>query len=120
MVLLCHRDLIGHGDRLGELGELRLATRAALESLRSEGIADVLVEGGGRVFSSLLDEGLWDVMHIFVSPALFGPDGVAAADRRIEGGRVGAVPVHTTRMSQDVLMSYINRETMTELLARLA
>ena len=33
-VLLCHRDLISHRDRLRELGELGLATRAALESLQ--------------------------------------------------------------------------------------
>ena len=50
VVLLCHRDLIGHGDRLGELGELRLATRAALESLQH-----LVAHAVGVLEASLLD-----------------------------------------------------------------
>ena len=55
-----------------------------LEKIGHEGIASVLVEGGRRIFSSLLDEQLADRLAVFIAPLLLG-DGLPA----FQGLRIG-------------------------------
>lgn len=89
---------------------------AALESL---GLGSVLVEGGAGVFSSFLEEGLWDDMHLFVAPHTFGAEGVALTGRRLDTRLVGAVPVDAEPVGMDVHITYLNRRTREEIVRRL-
>jgi len=43
-----------------------------LTQLYSEGVYRLLVEGGQGVFQSFIQEGLWDVLHVFQSPDILG------------------------------------------------
>ena len=59
----------------GKNGSLNMVE--ALDRLGGEGIASVLVEGGRRVFSALLEEKLADRLSCFVAPIILG-EGVPA------------------------------------------
>jgi diaminohydroxyphosphoribosylaminopyrimidine deaminase/5-amino-6-(5-phosphoribosylamino)uracil reductase len=91
----------------------------AVAGLHEKGVSSLLVEGGGRVFSSFVDAGVWDGMFVFVSPTLFGPDAVGLADRALEREDVGAVFAGASFHSGDVLLSYINTKTRDALRGRL-
>ncbi len=49
-----------------------LSLPAVLDLLGSAGMTNVLVEGGGRLLGSFLDERLADEFHIYVAPLLIG------------------------------------------------
>lgn len=53
-----------------------LALGAVLDALGRESCTNLLVEGGGRVLGSFLDEGLADEVQVYIAPRLIG--GVAA------------------------------------------
>jgi diaminohydroxyphosphoribosylaminopyrimidine deaminase/5-amino-6-(5-phosphoribosylamino)uracil reductase len=92
-------------------GDGGVDVREAVAALRREGVASLLVEGGGRVFSSFLGAGVWDAMFVFVSPALFGPEAVGLADRVIRKERLGAVAAGVSIHAGDVLLGFVNAET---------
>jgi diaminohydroxyphosphoribosylaminopyrimidine deaminase/5-amino-6-(5-phosphoribosylamino)uracil reductase len=56
----------------------RVALTAALEALAREGVGTVLVEGGARVASALLDRGLVHRLHLLIAPRFLGDEGVPA------------------------------------------
>jgi diaminohydroxyphosphoribosylaminopyrimidine deaminase/5-amino-6-(5-phosphoribosylamino)uracil reductase len=91
---------------------------SALKSLADCGIDSVLVEGGAEVFSSFIAAGVWDDMHLLIAPGVFGPDGVGAADRRIDRGAVDAVVAGTRRLENDVWVGYLNAATRRKLVTR--
>lgn len=62
---------------VGETGELDMA--AAMTALGDRGITRLLVEGGGRVISSLLRQNLVDRLVWFRAPLMIGGDGVPVA-----------------------------------------
>ncbi|MBX3395499.1 MAG: bifunctional diaminohydroxyphosphoribosylaminopyrimidine deaminase/5-amino-6-(5-phosphoribosylamino)uracil reductase RibD [Phycisphaerae bacterium] len=62
--------------QIAAVGDL-LDVRALAADLHSIGFTNVMVEGGGRVLGSFVDEGLADEAWIFVAPILIG--GVQAA-----------------------------------------
>ncbi len=81
---------------LGKNGEIDL--RFLLKKLGERGVASVFVEGGSRVFSSFLKNGLVDEAFLFYSPKKLG-GGIPVADEdaigklkfaRVEKKRVGA------------------------------
>ncbi len=92
---------------------------AVAAKLRDLGISSVLVEGGGKVFSSFAGTDVWDGMFIFVSPVLFGPQAVDLADRSVGRRGLGAVFAGASSHSGDILMSFINEKMRGALLARL-
>jgi diaminohydroxyphosphoribosylaminopyrimidine deaminase/5-amino-6-(5-phosphoribosylamino)uracil reductase len=49
-----------------------LPLRAVLAALGGRGIRSVLVEGGEKIFSSFLREGLWDRLSVFLAPLILG------------------------------------------------
>ena len=97
----------------------RLDPRSALESLKGEGISSLLVEGGAEVFSSFIAQGLWDAMHVLVSPLVFGSRGVGLSPLAIDRKTLGAVVVGTSIIDGDVLISYLSTETRAALLENL-
>lgn len=56
-------------------GEGGLDLTAAMTLLAEEGIAHLLVEGGGRLLSSFIASGLWDRWEYFTAPTLFPAHG---------------------------------------------
>jgi diaminohydroxyphosphoribosylaminopyrimidine deaminase/5-amino-6-(5-phosphoribosylamino)uracil reductase len=98
----------------------RVDVAAAVEALGRAGISSVLVEGGASVFSSFAESGVWDGMFIYVSPIVFGPDGVSLADHAIDGKALGAVFAGASHLGPDVELSYINEKTREILLSRLS
>jgi diaminohydroxyphosphoribosylaminopyrimidine deaminase/5-amino-6-(5-phosphoribosylamino)uracil reductase len=93
---------------------------AAVKALSRLGIESILVEGGARLFTSFLNSGAWDGLYMFVSPALFGGEGVAVSNDRIDRDRLNAELAGTASVADDVLLSFINKNTMKSLLDRLA
>jgi diaminohydroxyphosphoribosylaminopyrimidine deaminase/5-amino-6-(5-phosphoribosylamino)uracil reductase len=51
--------------------------KKVLAVLGKRGVQSLLVEGGAKIFSSFLREGLWDRLSIFIAPMILG-DGVNA------------------------------------------
>jgi diaminohydroxyphosphoribosylaminopyrimidine deaminase/5-amino-6-(5-phosphoribosylamino)uracil reductase len=90
-----------------------------LAVLRERDIGSVLVEGGAKVFSSFINQGLWDALYVFVSPKIFGPDGVAMSGRAPLDGSVGAALAGVATFDGDVLLSYLNERTKEALFERL-
>lgn len=93
---------------------------AAVAGLHEHGIPSVLVEGGGKVFSSFAEAGVWDGMFVFVSPALFGPEGVGLADRVVGRKNLGARFAGASLLSEDIVVSFINAKTRSAVLERLS
>ncbi len=50
----------------------KIPLKAALRELGKKGIAQLLVEGGGKVITSFLKEGLADEIYIFIAPIFLG------------------------------------------------
>src|SRR5262245_15356490 len=89
----------------GRRGQVDL--RALMRRLGSEGMLHVLVEGGARVFGSLLRDGLWDELWIFVAPRLVGEQGLTWSGslpvrRKAEALSVGDFQVQ--KVGRDVLL----------------
>ncbi|MDR3325488.1 MAG: bifunctional diaminohydroxyphosphoribosylaminopyrimidine deaminase/5-amino-6-(5-phosphoribosylamino)uracil reductase RibD [Spirochaetaceae bacterium] len=76
-ILLCAADACGERIQALRLRGVRVmpvegGLREALAALGGLGIRSVLVEGGSRVFSSFVREGLWDRLSVFVAPVVLG------------------------------------------------
>ncbi|MFQ5510745.1 MAG: bifunctional diaminohydroxyphosphoribosylaminopyrimidine deaminase/5-amino-6-(5-phosphoribosylamino)uracil reductase RibD [Candidatus Krumholzibacteriia bacterium] len=97
----------------------RLDPPSALGGLAREGVTSVLVEGGAGVFSSFMEGNMWDALHVFVSPLLFGAKGVGLSPRAIDRARLGAVPVASAVFGADVLVSYLSGKTRDVLMEKL-
>jgi len=69
-----------HGVRMLRVGQDRggmLDLSEVLLRLASEGLTEILLEGGGTIAASFLREGLVDAVSWFVAPILIGGDGRA-------------------------------------------
>lgn len=79
--VVCAPDAAGNARELRDAG-VRLVEaphlEAALRLLRSDGIASLLVEGGGRLASAMIDADLVDRLSLFYAPVMVGPSGVPA------------------------------------------
>ena len=67
---------------------------------------------------AVIAAGVWDDMHLLIAPGVFGPDGVGAADRRIDRGAMDAVVAGTRRLENDVWVGYLNAATRRKLVTR--
>ncbi len=59
--------------------------RRLLEELGRRGMTNVLVEGGGQVLGSFLDEGQVDAVDVFIAPILEGGDHARHTPRAASG-----------------------------------
>lgn len=86
--------------------EHRLDVRAAWRKLAEEGIASVLVEGGGRVASSLLRDGLLQRMHLIYASRVFGVAGVPAFPDLEDAPQIWRAwsPTRARKLGGDVLL----------------
>ena len=102
-------------DELGRTGarilklesEGTLDLKAALSRLAHEGISDLLVEGGPRLVTGLIQARLWDRLLLFVAPKLLGGDALPWLGP-LGLGRVGESPgieiVSSRRVGPDILL----------------
>jgi diaminohydroxyphosphoribosylaminopyrimidine deaminase/5-amino-6-(5-phosphoribosylamino)uracil reductase len=74
------RDLKERGVAIWKLPELdgRVDASALMERLASEGIIEVICEGGPSLAGSLIEGGLADRISLFIAPKLLGPSGIDA------------------------------------------
>jgi len=61
-------------------GKIGISLHEVLKALAELRIQSVLVEGGARVYSSFLREGLWDRLWLFTAPIMIGGGVSAVAD----------------------------------------
>ena len=130
MVILTSKDapeereaaLVRAGARVVRCGtsESAIDIAEAVAELEKRGVSSVLVEGGRKVFSSFVEAGVWDGMFLFVSPVLFGPDGVGLADRAVGKENLGARFAGASVVSGDVVVSLISEKTRSAILDRLS
>jgi diaminohydroxyphosphoribosylaminopyrimidine deaminase / 5-amino-6-(5-phosphoribosylamino)uracil reductase len=90
VLVICGDDV--DDDRLRALSDAGVATLpvprtpdgvdlgAALPALERLDVRSVLVEGGARLATSLLRDGLVNRIHLFIAPRILGPAGIAAFD----------------------------------------
>lgn len=71
-------------DRVGEQEGVDL--ESSCRYLVSRGLEQVLVEGGSRIFGSLLSSGKYDMFEIFYRPFILGHLGVPLSHRLFPGG----------------------------------
>ncbi|HUL28864.1 MAG TPA: bifunctional diaminohydroxyphosphoribosylaminopyrimidine deaminase/5-amino-6-(5-phosphoribosylamino)uracil reductase RibD [Thermodesulfobacteriota bacterium] len=96
--------------------EGRVDLRSCLRKLAEIGVMSLLVEGGGRVNGSFLNEGLIDRFLLFLSPRLIGdPQAPGVFDGRRVSNLDEAVSVReikTRRIGEDIVVeSYLERGT---------
>ncbi|MBI4721245.1 MAG: bifunctional diaminohydroxyphosphoribosylaminopyrimidine deaminase/5-amino-6-(5-phosphoribosylamino)uracil reductase RibD [Chitinivibrionia bacterium] len=81
-----------------------------LGRLLADGLGSCLVEGGGAVFSSFIERGLWDALYLFAGPSFFGPDGVTLYRSRTRAP-LEAVAADARLIGNDILCAYLNEST---------
>ncbi len=77
----------------------------ALNALAEEGIAHVMVEGGGRLLSSFLERGLWDRWEFFCAPIVFPADGRGLWSLPVDGPRTRIREIR--RRGEDLQISLV-------------
>jgi diaminohydroxyphosphoribosylaminopyrimidine deaminase/5-amino-6-(5-phosphoribosylamino)uracil reductase len=84
--------------------------RAAWRRLATEGVNDLLVEGGGSLAAALLRAGLVDRLQLFLSPRLIGADGLpvlGGLDVRRLDRAVALHDVRVRRIGDDLLVTCV-------------
>lgn len=81
----------------------RLDPERVLRRLAEEGVDALLVEGGGRVGSSMLRSDVVDRLHLVWAPVLFGPGGVPAFPDPPETDGSRWEPGHVRPLDDDLL-----------------
>jgi diaminohydroxyphosphoribosylaminopyrimidine deaminase/5-amino-6-(5-phosphoribosylamino)uracil reductase len=91
-----------------------------ITGLADNGMPNVLIEGGGRVLTSFIENNKWDAMHVFISSAFFGEEGVPLYRNGSGFKNADANSVDAQRIGDDFLLRYINRATMGKMTERLS
>ncbi len=92
---------------------IRVDARELLRRAEAEGIASILVEGGGTLAASFVRAGLVDELAWFRAPILIGGDGLPALGGLGLGDLAAASrwrPVATERIGDDLLETYVRYE----------
>lgn len=85
---------------------------ALIDDVTRRGIGSVLVEGGGRVATSLLDAGFFERLILIYAPLISGVAGISWYGKHVPPSwldRGEIVPVHLCRRGEDVVMAYDRR-----------
>jgi len=79
--------------------------KQVLKKIHDEGIASVLVEGGGKVYHSFIKENLFDELQVFLSPKLLGSGIPFLSDFGIkEIGKARKLSIHSFEKFDDDLL----------------
>ena len=90
----------------------RVSLSAALEALSREGVGSVLVEGGARVASALLEEGLVHRLHLLIAPRFLGDGGVPAFEGVPPSGESDWIVSGRHRLGGDSMIVFENRAAL--------
>ena len=91
-----------HNDETG-----RVDLPSLMAHLGSIGVVSLMVEGGGTLMGSLLDEGLLDKVYAFIAPVIVGGEGVQTP----VGGR-GAETMYEALRLRDVTVETIDDDVL--------
>jgi diaminohydroxyphosphoribosylaminopyrimidine deaminase/5-amino-6-(5-phosphoribosylamino)uracil reductase len=96
---------------LDSKGKLRM--RDILNDISERGLNRLLVEGGGKVITSLLIAGLVDEIHVIKSPRIFGDDGLPfiGAMGLEEITRSMYYLASSEKLGEDIALIFKNRNT---------
>ena len=85
-----------------------------LDELSKRGIAHLLVEGGPKVLTSFLQEGLADEVMIYIAPRILGAQGCADITGPMAEltQAVGLNHVDTKRFGDDICLSGLTAKTL--------
>lgn len=97
----------------------RIDVKDVLDQLAVDGLTSHLVEGGGRVFTSFLQRGLWDALYLFSGPVFLGIDAVPLFGD-VAQSPLDACAVETMCIDTDVISSYLNNSLRRRLREKLA
>ena len=84
-------------------GKARVDLKDALAALEARGIRRLLVEGGGTVLGSFLEQDLWDAFTVYLAPVMLGADGVPLA---VLEGDVAMTEPDSERLGKGVLLTF--------------
>ncbi len=88
-------------------GNGRLALRPILHHLHTLGITSVLVEGGQKIFTSILLEDLADEIQIFIASVIWGSGLKAVSDKiNLHSFRL----THTEKLADNILLTFRRQE----------
>ena len=76
-----------------------------LSKLYDEGMQSLLVEGGGVTITSFLMSGLFDEIHAYISPKIFG-EGVPLVNEGVKNNQLNLVVDSLTQFENDVRIIY--------------
>lgn len=76
-----------------------------LSKLYEEGMQSLLVEGGGVTITSFLMSGLFDEIHAYISPKIFG-EGVPLVNEGVKNNQLNLVVDSLTQFENDVRIIY--------------
>ncbi len=106
-----HANFAASGARIlaSETVDGRVALPELLEDLASQGVMSVLVEGGSKIASSFLTEGLVDRIVLFAAKLAIGENGIPSPLQ------IGTVPgnfelAHDEKLGEDRCMEWIRKE----------
>lgn len=114
------RTLEGAGVRTFQVEESDggISPSAALKALRAAGVGTVLAEGGARVASALLGQGLVQRLYLLIAPIFLGDEGVPAFIGVPPSASDGWVVSACRRLGRDSLIVFESRDALERLAAR--
>ena len=77
-----------------------------LKKLSNLGVTNLLVEGGGEIFSSFFNQRLFDQVYIFRSNFFSGSNGTKALEKKIDSSVLKLFKLETKRFGNDSLEIY--------------
>lgn len=83
--------------------ELEFGLKSQLRGLTSLGIQSMLVEGGARLLTSFLNQGLWDEITLHIAPSIMGRGISMVGDLMIKDSTVEKLTVEESLPSQQGL-----------------
>ncbi|MGD9400910.1 MAG: bifunctional diaminohydroxyphosphoribosylaminopyrimidine deaminase/5-amino-6-(5-phosphoribosylamino)uracil reductase RibD [bacterium] len=96
------------GVKIGSDSSRAVRIDRVLEHLGRLGVQDLIVEGGARVFTSFVREGLADKLVIFVAPSIMGGEGTLSSFLDVGTRDVGGIRFEVdevSRISRDVAIT---------------
>lgn len=91
-------------DRRGRVGEATGEIEEVLRNLYEHEITSIIVEGGPTLIKSFIEQGLWDLIRVEVSPLKLGVKGYAQAYLP------NSAPLATRRVHDNTIYYYSNNQ----------
>lgn len=94
-------------DRHGLAGLATADFSNMLQILYNDGITSIMVEGGAKLLRSIINDGLWDLARVEVSPDILGNRGEVIAPQTL------GTPIAIRQLKSNILCYYSNNSLVT-------